>query len=110
MYCLQWVCFGDSVQALLSSPSPFSSYRVRARRDRTSRRWMMTMRTAALTLLLFLCLVAASLGSLVVSKRLPARYRQDDTQDVVRLAANIFVVTTSLVLGLLFNSARNNFE
>lgn len=70
----------------------------------------MTMRTAALTLLLFLCLVAASLGSLVVSKRLPARYRQDDTQDVVRLAANIFVVTTSLVLGLLFNSARNNFE
>ena len=70
----------------------------------------MTMRTAALTLLLFLCLVAASLGSLVVSKRLPARYRQDDTQDVVRLAANMFVVTTSLVLGLLFNSTRNTFE
>jgi Protein of unknown function (DUF4239) len=59
---------------------------------------------------IFLCLVAASLGSLVVSDRLPARYRQDDTQNIVRLAANIFVVTTSLVLGLLFNSARNTFE
>ena len=59
---------------------------------------------------IFVCLLAASLGSLFLSERLPARYRQDDTHDVVRLAANIFVVTTSLVLGLLLNSAKNTFE
>ena len=57
-----------------------------------------------------LCLAAASLGSLVVFERLPARYRADDTHNVVRLAANIFVVTTWLVLGLLLNSAKNTFE
>src|SRR4030095_13931641 len=35
--------------------------------------------------------------------------RDDDTHNDVRLAANIFVVTTSLVLGLLLNSAKNTF-
>jgi hypothetical protein len=59
---------------------------------------------------IFLCLVAASLGALLVSEKLPARYRHDDTYNVVRLAANIFVVATSLVLGLLLNSAKNTFE
>jgi hypothetical protein len=59
---------------------------------------------------IFLCLVAASLGSLVASERLPARHREDDTHNVVRLVANIFVVTTSLVLGLLLNSAKTTFE
>jgi ABC-type multidrug transport system fused ATPase/permease subunit len=58
----------------------------------------------------FLCLVGASLGSLVISQRLPARYRKDDTGNIVRIAANIFVVATSLVLGLLLNSAKNTFE
>lgn len=59
---------------------------------------------------IFLCLVAAAIVSLVVSERLPTRYRDDDTHNVVRLAANIFVVTTSLVLGLLINSAKNTYE
>ena len=59
---------------------------------------------------IFLCLVAASLGSLVVSERLPAHYRHEDTHNVIRLAANIFVVATSLVLGLLLNSSKNTFE
>jgi hypothetical protein len=59
---------------------------------------------------IFLCLVAASLGSLVVSERLPAQYRHDDTHNVIRLATNIFVVATSLVLGLLLNSSKNVFE
>lgn len=59
---------------------------------------------------IFLCLVVASIGSLFVSDKLPARYRHDDTSNVVRLAANIFVVTTSLVLGLMLNSAKNTFE
>ena len=59
---------------------------------------------------IFLCLLAASLGSLVLSDKLPARYREDDTNNVVRLAASIFVVATSLVLGLLLNSSKNTFE
>lgn len=59
---------------------------------------------------IFVCLVAASLGGLVVSERLPAHRRQEETYNVVRLAANIFVVMTSLVLGLLINSAKNTFE
>ena len=59
---------------------------------------------------IFLCLVAASLGMLVVSERLPADYRHDETHSVIRLAANIFVVATSLVLGLLLNSAKNTYE
>ncbi len=48
--------------------------------------------------------------SIVVSARLPARHRDDDTNNVVRLAANIFVVASSLVLGLLINSAKNTYE
>lgn len=59
---------------------------------------------------IFLCLIAASLGTVVVSGRLPPRYHHDDTNTVVRLGANIFVVTTSLVLGLLLNSSKNTFE
>ncbi len=58
----------------------------------------------------FLCLVVASIGSLVGSAKLAARYRDPDTDRVVKLAANIFVVTTSLVLGLLLNSAKNTYE
>jgi len=41
---------------------------------------------------------------------LPAHYRQEDTQNVVRLLANIFVVLTSLVLGLMINSAKSRFD
>ena len=59
---------------------------------------------------IFVCLVGASLGSLVLSERLPAHHRQDETYNVVRLAASIFVVMTSLVLGLLVNSSKNMFE
>ena len=59
---------------------------------------------------IFVCLVAASLGSLVLSERLPAHHRQEETYNVVRLAASIFVVMTSLVLGLLVNSSKNMFE
>ena len=42
--------------------------------------------------------------------RLPAHHREDDTQNVVRLIANIFVVMTSLVLGLMINSAKARYD
>jgi len=59
---------------------------------------------------IFICLVVAALGCLVLSAKLPEHHRHDETYNVVRLAANIFVVMTSLVLGLLINSSKNTFE
>ena len=50
---------------------------------------------------------AALLG---LKARLPAEQLQDDTSGVVRLVANLFVVMTSLALGLMMNSARNTLE
>ena len=41
---------------------------------------------------------------------MPLHHRQEDTHNVVKLAAHIFVVMTSLVLGLLINSAKSTFE
>src|SRR5262249_40759155 len=38
------------------------------------------------------------------------RALQDDTRSVVGLVANLFVVMTALVLGLMLNSAKNTFE
>ncbi|KOF14544.1 hypothetical protein AC244_26250 [Ensifer adhaerens] len=58
----------------------------------------------------FLCLTVAALGMMHVYPKLPARHRDDDTNTVVRLVANIFVVMASLVFGLMINSAKNTFE
>jgi len=60
--------------------------------------------------LTFLCLAAAGIGAMVMHGRLPERHLQEDTNATVRLVANIFVVMTSLVLGLMMNSARNTYE
>ncbi|RWA69727.1 MAG: DUF4239 domain-containing protein [Mesorhizobium sp.] len=59
---------------------------------------------------IFACLTGAALVSLMVYERFPSHHRQDDTTAVVRLAANLFVVMSSLVLGLMVNSAKNTFE
>ena len=59
---------------------------------------------------IFACLAGASLVSLMVHARFPAHHLEDDTSAVVRLAANLFVVMSSLVLGLMINSAKNTFE
>lgn len=58
----------------------------------------------------FVCLVSASLLMMHWYPKLAARHRDDDTNTVVRLVANIFVVMTSLVFGLMINSAKNTFE
>jgi hypothetical protein len=55
-------------------------------------------------------LVATALGVLFLHERLPAHYHQDETNAVIRLITNLFVVMTSLVLGLMINSAKNTFE
>lgn len=68
------------------------------------------MREALIAAVIFLCLAAAPMVSMAIWPRLPARHRDDDTNNVVRLAANLFGVMTSLVLGLMINSAKNTFE
>lgn len=57
----------------------------------------------------FTCLLGASLMAMFISQVLPARHRDDDTANVVRLIANIFVVMTSLVFSLMINSAKNTY-
>ncbi len=59
---------------------------------------------------IFLILASASLGAMYVSPKMPDRHRDDDTNSVVRLVANIFVVMSSLVFGLMINSAKTTFE
>jgi len=59
--------------------------------------------------IVFACLSAASLVAMLVTPSLPERHRHDETAAVVRLIANIFVVMTSLVFGLMINSAKNSY-
>lgn len=58
----------------------------------------------------FACLLAASLLMMHWYPRLSSRHRDEDTNTVIRLVANIFVVMTSLVFGLMINSAKNTYE
>ncbi len=59
---------------------------------------------------IFVCLSLASLGAMFVSPKMLARHRDDDTNGVIRLIANIFVVMSSLVFSLMINSAKNTYE
>jgi hypothetical protein len=68
------------------------------------------LKELVIALIVFLCLVGVSLGVLFSYEKLPAHHRHDDTQSVVRSIAGIFVVMTSLVLGLMLNSAKAKFE
>ncbi len=68
------------------------------------------MREAFIALVIFFGMLGAAFGTLELYARLPYDQRQDDTFNVVRLVATIFVVLSSLVLGLMVNSSRNAFE
>jgi hypothetical protein len=57
----------------------------------------------------FVCLMAAALVGLLGAAVRPGR-GQEDTKTTIRLVANLFVVMTSLVLGLMMNSAKNTLE
>ena len=60
--------------------------------------------------LAFLSMMGAALLGLFSKTRLPSEHLQGDIRRVVRRVANLFVVMTSLVLGLMLNSARDTFE
>jgi hypothetical protein len=68
------------------------------------------MSETGIALIFFVVLAAAALGAQRLHTRLPKRHRGNDTHAVVRLCAGVFVVTTSLILGLMINSAKNTFE
>ncbi|KRE00286.1 hypothetical protein ASE63_09440 [Bosea sp. Root381] len=68
------------------------------------------MNEVRIAVFVFVCLTAASLGTLFLYERLPSHQRQDDTHAVVRLIANTFMVMTSLVLGLMISSAKGRFD
>jgi hypothetical protein len=68
---------------------------------------MQELLVAALT---FVVLVGVGLASLLLYRRLPERHREDDTNATVRLVANLFVVMTSLVLGLMISSVSNTYQ
>ena len=58
----------------------------------------------------FFCLTVGAFAAVYASAREPFKQLRDDTVETLRLVANIFVVMTSLVLGLMMNSAKNTLE
>src|SRR6185312_4616008 len=65
------------------------------------------MHDIVIAVVIFVCLLAASLISQRAYHRIPD---QDETHQVVRSLAGLFVVMTSLLLGLMLNSAKTTFE
>jgi uncharacterized membrane protein len=64
----------------------------------------------AVAVLAFLSMMGAALLGFLSKTRLPSERLQDHTNSAVRLVANLFIVMTSLVLGLMLNSAKDTFE
>ena len=58
----------------------------------------------------FVILCSASFGVMWLCPKLPARHRDDETNTIVRLIANIFAIMTSLVFGLMINSSKGTYE
>ena len=58
----------------------------------------------------FVSMLGAALLGLLSKTRPPAEQMRDDTINVVRLVANLFVVMTSLVIGLMLNSAKTTLD
>ncbi|MBB3932736.1 hypothetical protein GGR25_003800 [Kaistia hirudinis] len=71
--------------------------------------WLGLSYEASVALVTFLCLCAASLGTLFTYHRLPEHHLDDKTLDIVRIVANIFGLLSSLVLGLMVSQASSNF-
>jgi hypothetical protein len=68
------------------------------------------LRELLIAALIFLCLAGASIGTLLTYRKLKPQHRHKETGETVRLIANLFVVMTSLVLGLMINASRSGFE
>ena len=69
-----------------------------------------TLNESIVAVLAFVSMMGAALVGRFRKTRPSSEHQQDDTSSVVRLVGNLFVVMTSLVLGLMLNSAKNTFE
>ncbi|CAB3711007.1 bestrophin-like domain [Achromobacter kerstersii] len=58
---------------------------------------------------IFFSTLAAALSMMYLYPVLAPHHRNDETNNIIRLVANVFVVMTSLVFGLMINSAKNTF-
>jgi hypothetical protein len=65
---------------------------------------------SVVTALALLSMMGAALLGLFSKTRPSSEHLQDDPRGVVRVVANLFVVMTSLALGLMMNSAKNTLE
>ncbi len=63
-----------------------------------------------IAILVFLVLSGAAFGTLFMHEKLAPHLLRDDTQATVRLVAGIFVMMTSLTLGIMINSAKTRFD
>jgi hypothetical protein len=68
------------------------------------------MHESLIALLVFACLGTTSLLFLGAFRKIPPHRDPDDMNEVVRNIASIFILMTSLVLGLMINSARNSYD
>ena len=62
-----------------------------------------------MAVLALLSMMGAALLGLFSKTRLPSEHLQDDTSNVVRLVASLFVLMTSLVLTFMINSAKDTY-
>lgn len=68
------------------------------------------MNEIAGSVLVFFVLCTAAFGVMWMCPKLPTRHRDDETNTIVRLIANIFAIMTSLVFGLMINSSKTTYE
>jgi hypothetical protein len=98
-------CANGSLSENVSLPLRSSS-----RRDRVARlRGGTSLSELSIAVLTFVCLTVAAFVGLF-SDIIHTGPPQIETNTTVRMVANIFVVMTSLVLGLMLNSAKNTLE
>jgi hypothetical protein len=68
------------------------------------------MYVTLVSVILFVCLVAAALLGRHVRRYLPENHLSDDSRDAVKLAMGLVATMTALVLGLLVSSAKEAYD
>src|SRR5215469_13081400 len=68
------------------------------------------MSTLAIALTMLLCALGAALAGLLLHARLPERYLDAESKDVVKGIMGLLATMTALVLGLLIASAQSSYR
>ena len=96
------ICEQDSMSLIGEGGSLRPTARIHGRRRKLSE--------FVVALLAFASMMGAALLGFLSKPRRPSEQLEDDTSSVVRLVANLFIVMTSLALGLILASAKNTPE